>query len=136
MASSAAWKGSGTTITFESGFFAQITDINWTGASRPAIPLPHMNLTAAGAGKFGNLPKVPGDVVDPGELEVEINFNPDTLPPLEEAAENCTLTFDQGATWVGSAFMREFSVAVPMDGVMSMRCILAFSGNITRTAAA
>lgn len=134
MASSAAWKGSGTTITFASGFFAQITDINWTGASRPAIPLPHMNLAAAGAGKFGNLPKVPGDVVDPGELEVTFNFNPDTLPPLEAAAESCTLTFDEGATWAGSAFMREFSTGVPMDGVMSGRAILAFSGNITVTA--
>jgi len=93
-----------------------------------------MNLAAAGSGKFGNLPKVPGDVVDPGELEVQFNFNPDTLPPLEGSAESCTITFDEGATWSGSAFMREFSVGVPMDGVMSGRAILAFSGNITVTA--
>lgn len=133
MASSPAGKGDGTTITFATGFFAQITDINWSGVKRESIPLPHMNLSAAGANTFGNLPKTPGTIVDPGSLEVTINFNPDTDPPIGAAASTCTVTFAGGATWAGSAFMTEMSAAIPMGGVMSMRVKLEFSGAITMT---
>jgi hypothetical protein len=133
MASPAANKGDGSSIAFETGFFAQITDINWSGVTRASIPLPHMGLAAASSGTFGNLPKVPGNIIDPGALEVEINFNPDTTPPIGAAASTCTVTFAGGATWAGSAFMTEMGVAVPMGKVMSQRVKIEFSGAITMT---
>jgi len=137
MASLACNVSTGLTITFSSGFFAQITDVQWSGITRPAIKTSHMGTAAPAAGKFGNDTFIPGDLSDPGELQVEGHFNPDTLPPIDGAAETCTVSIPGSATpatWAGSAFMTNFEVGMPLEDKMTFTATLKFSGNITRTA--
>jgi len=137
MASSAASNGWGSSITFSSGFFAQITRISWSGIQRVAIPTSHMGTAAAGAGIFGNATFIVGKIVDPGELTVEMSFNPDTLPPIASAAESTTVTMGDSstpATWVGSAFMTSFEPSLSLDEKNSATAKIKFSGGVTRTA--
>jgi|CXWL01.1.fsa_nt_gi hypothetical protein len=137
MASPAVNVTTGLTITFQSGFFAQITDVQWSGISRPSIKTSHMGTAAPSAGTFGNDTFIPGDLSDPGELQVEGHFNPDTLPPIDSAAATCTVTIPGSstpATWAGSAFMTGFEVSMPLEDKMTFTATVKFSGAITRTA--
>ena len=139
MASAAANVSTGLTITFASSFFLQITNVDWSGISRPSIKTSHMGTAAPAGGTFGNDTFIPGDLSDPGSLEVEFNFNPDTLPPIDSAAATCTVTIPGSATpaaWAGSAFMTEMNVAMPLEDLMVGKGTLKFSGAITRTAGA
>src|SRR3990167_7794412 len=104
MASSAASQADAV-ITFNSSFFAQIVDIDWGAITLVATDPSYQGLAAAGAGKFGNKTFIASNLVDPGELTVLINFNPDTLPPIGSAAETITLAMSNSssqATWAGS----------------------------------
>lgn len=134
----------GAAITFSSGFFGEITGARWTGWSRAAIPTSHTGLTAK-ANNRASATFVPGDIVDPGELEVDINFDKDTEPPMYADAETVTVTFDQEtdeatspATWAASGFLTSFSFdsnGAGEDGIISATGTIKFSGNITVTAA-
>lgn len=126
-------------ITFSSGFLAEILNIDWSGIKREVLDATNMSIAAAAAGAFGNKISIPSFYVDPGEITVEINFNPDTLPPIASAAETTTVKVggdtSAQATWVGSAFMYDFAPKMPMDGkVMTATCKIKFSGNVTVTA--
>jgi hypothetical protein len=134
MASPGAQNASGTTITFATGFFAQINSIDWTGINRKAVETSHMNLSAAAEGKFGNATFVAGKVIDAGSLKIEMNFNPDTIPPVGSAAESTTVTWASGATWVGSAFLTDFEVKGATDECITATATLKYSGNVTVTA--
>lgn len=136
MSSPAAAVATGSSIAFSTTFFAQITKIKHSGISRPALKTSHMGISLAGAGKFGNDTFIPGKLNDPGELEIEGNFNPDTLIPIEGAAEMLTLTIAGAttpATFAGSAFMTDFEWDGPIEGVMTYKAKVKFSGNVTKT---
>lgn len=128
MASPAVQIGTGTTITFDSGFFAQILSVNHSGISRGSIDTTHMGTTTART--FAAT-----DLFDAGELEVEIHFNPDTRPPIDDAAETCTVTFPSTATLAGSAFMTGFQYGDPLEDKMTATATLKFSGDLTFTPA-
>lgn len=136
MATSAA-SVSKATITFSSGFAAQIIDWSWDGIERAAIDTSHQGLALAGSGKFGNKTFIPSRLNDPGSITVNLNFNPDTLPPIEGAAETFTLAVGDSstqATWAGSAFMTGFTCTGPLEDRMTASLTVKFSGNVTRTA--
>ena len=137
MASPAVNVSTGLTITFDSGFFAQITNVNWTGITRPAIKTSHMGTAAPSSNQIANDTFIPGDLIDPGSLEVEGHFNPDTDPPMDQAAAaTCTVTIPGSttpATWAASAFMTEFSIAMPLEDKMTFSATLKFSGIISIT---
>jgi hypothetical protein len=126
-------------ITFSTGFLAEILNIDWSGIKREVLDATNMSIAAAGGGTFGNKILIPSFYIDPGELAVEINFNPDTLPPIASAPETVTVKIGGDtttqATWVGSGFMIEFAPKMPLDGkVMTATAKLKFSGSITITA--
>lgn len=127
--------GTGTSITFSSGFFARILNIDFDEFQRAALETSHMGLAAPSAGTFGNKTFIPGDLSDPGGIDVEIHLNPDTLPPIDAASGAFTITFPSGATWAGNGFMTGFKPTVPLEGVMTAKCKLKFTGPVTRTAA-
>lgn len=139
MAGGAVDIGTGATIAFATGFFAQITDINWSGISRPAIDTSHMGISASGAGKFGEKTFMPGDLVDPGELTVEMHFNPITDPPIGDATETMTLTFptfsgdSTGTTYACDGFFTDWEFSVPLEDKMVATATLKLSGNVTIT---
>jgi hypothetical protein len=138
MATSAASITKGV-ITFETGFFAQITNIEWDGIERESVPTSHMGTAAAGANKFGNMTFIPSDLVDPGTLTVDFNFNPDTLPPIASAAATCTVAIGDSATqatWAASGFMTSIKFTGPLGDKMTAQAKVKLSGNVTRTAGA
>ena len=120
--------GTGTSITFDTGFFAEILSVNWSGISRAVIDTTHMGTTTA-------MTYTPGDLIDPGELQVEIAFAPGTAPPWDSVAETVTVTWpDAGAaTWAASGFMSGFEATGTIEERMTATGTLKLSGDITIT---
>jgi hypothetical protein len=118
--------GTGTTITFDTGFFAEILSVNWSGITRPSIDTSHMGTATA-------MTYTPGSLFDPGELQVEIAFVPGTAPPWDSVAETCTVTWpDAGtATWAASGFMTEFEVSGALEERLTATGTVKLSGDIT-----
>lgn len=129
--------GTGASITFQSGFFAEILNIDWSGMSREAIETTNFGTT--GARTF-----IPGDLPDPGELVIEINVDADADPfdVLGAVAETVTLTFptpvggSSGATWAASGFATGFEATLPLEDKITGRMTIKFSGDITTANAA
>lgn len=115
--------GTGLTITFDTGFFAEILSCRWSGMSRPSLDDTHMGTTAARVYR-------PGNLFDPGELEVELHFAPATRPPIDDPASSCVVDFGT-YTWTANAFMTQFEIVAPLEDKMVATGRLKFSGNIT-----
>ncbi len=118
--------GTGTSITFESGFFAEILDITGPSMERPAIDTTHMGTTNART-------FVPGDLYDGGELQVELAFAPGTFPPIGQAASAFTITFPDSAAseWSGTGFLTSAENAIPLEERMTQSCTLKITGVIS-----
>ncbi len=120
----------GITVVFgTSGFDAQIVDVNGPGATRESIDVSHQGTVDA-------LDFDPADLPDNGELALDIHFNPDTTPPVEEPKEEITITWPAGATWVFDAFGTNYEPGAILNGKMTGTLTLKVSGKITRTPAA
>lgn len=117
--------GTGTSIAFASGFLAEILSVSGPDASRKSIETSHM-------GTSSNHTFTPGDLVDRGEMSVEIAFDPETEPPVDDAPSECVITFpDSGATtWTFTGFMTGFSPSTPLEDRMTATCRIKVSGGI------
>lgn len=123
--------GTGATITFDTGFFAEIISIDGPGVSRPAIDATHMGTTTAREW-------IPGSLYDPGTADIEIAFAPETTPAYAGAAETVTFTFTSAGaggttTWAASGFLTNFSPSIPLEERMTATATLQLSGAITIT---
>lgn len=122
-------------ITFSSSFFLEILNIDWSGIKRDVLDATSMAVTAAAGSTFGNKLFIPSIYVDPGELTIEINFNPDTLPPIGGASGAFVLTLGGDttpATWSGTGYLHDFAPKMPMDGkVMTATCKLKCTSAVT-----
>lgn len=118
--------GTGSTITFSSGFFAEINSISHGGITRPSINTSHMGTTTAHT-------KIPGKLFDAGQLNVEMNFRQATKPPITGAAETVTVTFPGANTWSFSGFMVDFEYSDPFEDKMTATATIEASGDITVT---
>lgn len=121
--------GTGTTITFASGFFAEILDVTPPGPERKAIQSTHMGTVDAHT-------HVPANLVEWGSLDVEIAFDPLTDIPIDHAEESITITFpDSGdTTWTFAGFMTNFKPKVPLEDRMTATATIKVSGKVTVTA--
>lgn len=122
----------GATITFSTGFFAEINNISWSGYSREAIETSHMGTTTAKT-------FIPALLADPGELVVDLNLDQDAKPPLNAAAETVTVTIPAGETtsqptWAASGFMTNFEWTGPHEDKLTATATIKFTGDITVTA--
>lgn len=102
--------GNGSTFAFgTSGFSAAIMSIKTGTIKRPRINTSHLGTTTTTGETY-----VPGDLCDHDELELEVQYDPNTQPPYNGAVEPVTLTFpipsglSNGATLTGNAFVTEF----------------------------
>lgn len=112
--------GTGASITFNTGLFAEITSIQVNGSEIPVRDAPHM----AGAGLhkvvIGRLQKPPQLVVG-----VNLNADKDWKAVLAAAAETVTITFptpaggSAGATWAFTGKAVSFEADIPVDDVMT-----------------
>ena len=119
--------GWGTSLTMAtSQFTCQITDCTPPGATRAVIDTSH-TLTSE-AKTF-----IPSDLVDWGELKLEIGFDPGVSPPINEDPETCTLTFKNGETWVFQGFMTGYEPKGPLEDKMTADVTLKVTGAVAIT---
>lgn len=121
-------------ITFNSSFFGFITSVDWDGYQRSSIDTSNMSVATPFGRTF-----LPGVLIDPGTLSVELLLEPNVIPPLSSAAETITVTFPKksnttAATWACSGFLQDFKWTAPMDDKMTATGTIKFTGNVTVTA--
>ena len=116
--------GHGTTITFDTGFFATITNIQWTGIERASVPNTHFGTT-------GGQSFEPADLVNPGELVVEIQHVTTEVPPLNSAAETITITWPDTETHSASGFMIGYEINATDEELVTATARLKLTGAIT-----
>jgi len=120
----------GMTITFDSGFFAEILSVNTSGMSRGSIDVTHMGTT--GAREF-----IPAALVDNGSVDIEFSYIPGTTPPIQDAVANpavldsCAITFDGPHSITGNAFMTDFSISAQLEDKITATATLKFAGALT-----
>lgn len=113
--------GFGVTITFASGFMAEITNVSWDGIARDPLETSH-STTTDGWRTF-----IPSDLKDPGTLEVTLRFDPTDAPPISSAGETVTVAIP-GKSWSCSGFLTNFSATIPYDEIMEATASLKFTG--------
>jgi hypothetical protein len=125
--------GTGASVTFgTSGFTANYTELRLPGMSRPVIKTSHLGTTTADT-------FTPGDLVDFGEFEMDLQWDPDDFPPIDQVAETITLTFplssggSTAAKFQFTGFAHNFSGAVPHEELMTGSLTVKISGDITDT---
>ena len=119
--------GTGTTVTFgTSAFTADVLSVNWDGISREAIQTSHMGTTL-------DHTFMPTDLVDNGEISLEIAFVGALNPPImtNAAAETVTIVWAGSGTWAASAFATSFSIGAPLEDKMTATLTLKVTGAVT-----
>lgn len=116
----------GLTITYQSGFLAEILNYEDSGVTRESIDTSHMGTTGART-------YMPATLYDPGELSVEIAFDPeqDPVTPITAAAESVTVTYADAApasTMACSGFMTNFTIVGPFEERMTATATLKLTG--------
>lgn len=121
--------GTGATVTFGTSSYApQIETITIDGIERPVVDTTHL-----GTANFKTF--IPGDLVDPGEITLEIKTNPDTEPPISGAPETITIEFPSalatGAQYSGSGFVTSDSVTNPLEDNITRSVTVKCTGTWT-----
>ena len=128
-----AYTGFGITITFDTGFLAEIIDVTLPESARESIDTSHTATTD------GMMTFIPSDLIDNGDLEVELNFDEDASPPIDSDPETVTITFPlrtgntTAATWAFTGFMTNYAPAAPIDDRMTATATIKVTGAITIT---
>lgn len=117
--------GYGITVTFASGFLAEITGTTPNEITRESIDTTHTT-TADGAMTF-----IPSDLIDYGELSVELNFDEGQTPPIDSAPESVVINFPSGTTWTFTGFLTSYSAEAPIDDRMTATATIKATGKIT-----
>lgn len=121
--------GFGITIAFASGFLAQITDVTLPEQSREKIDISHTQ------SPNNRRQWLLSELVDSGEIEVELNFDPTSSPPIDDPFETVTLTFGSGTTWEFEGALLNYGGEAPLADRMTATATLVVSGVITITPA-
>lgn len=132
--------GVGLTVTFgTSGFTAELEDFRWTGITRTAIPTSHLGTTAPGANQFGNKTYMPARLSDPGQLQLQMHFNPQTNLPIDAVAEVITITYPKppadstAASWSASGFVTDIEIGEQMEAANMINVTVKLSGKVSMT---
>ena len=116
--------GHGTTITFDTGFFAEILSMQWTGIERTVVP-------ATTFGTTGGKAFEPADLTDAGELVVDILHSSTEVPPLGSAAETVTITWPDAQTHIFTGFMSGYEINVADEEKVRATARIKATGAIT-----
>lgn len=115
--------GTGATITFgTSGFTGELTSVEHSGINRASILANHMGSTTAR--------KIPGDIVDWGQLRVSFNFKGNQRPIIAAVEEQVDILLPEGTTWSANCFMVDFEWSAPIEDVMTSECTLEINGDL------
>ena len=120
--------GTGASVS-GSGYTAEINSISWSGISRGSIETTHLGSTGAWK-EF-----IAEGFTDPGELELEVNFDAGTAPPWTAASTTITVTMnaDPSGTnaWSATGFMSDFELSIPTEDKQSATITFKLTGPIT-----
>ncbi|MGH6867178.1 MAG: hypothetical protein ACREDO_13685 [Methyloceanibacter sp.] len=114
--------GIGTAIAFSTGFLSRVLSIEISGIEREELDGTTMASTG-GAKTF-----LPGDLYDPGEMTVEMQFDTDAAPPITGTAETITITWPDAETWACSGFLKSMSVNAMPEEIMTATAVIKFTG--------
>ena len=108
--------GTGTTITLSpTTFDADVVSINVGGQTRESLD--SSKLSTLVTREF-----IHGDVVDYGEITMEVQFDPADFalvkPWNEHLEQTVTITFPDATVWVGTAFISGFEHSIPLEEIM------------------
>ena len=112
-------------------FAPDITSFTYSGLSRDDIDMSHLGLSANSAMEFE-----PSDLYDPGELTLELNFDPNAAVrvPWVGATETVTITFADSETFAGSAYVKAFEFTGETNNKLTATCTVKFAAAITYSA--
>jgi hypothetical protein len=121
--------GSTITATLNNAFFgATILSIEWGGIKRDSIPTSNMATTTGRT-------SVPSDTYDPGELQVEFQYDSTKNPLLclAGATETVRLDFPGAGTesLAASGFMTDLSITDQFETLITARATIKLTGSIT-----
>ena len=126
--------GTGATIVFgTSGFAGEITGFSAPNESRVSIDVSHLASTS--------MTYIPGDLVEGGEVSLDLNFNPDYAVPVSGAAETITISYalrsgdSTASTWAFTGFVTDHTPSVPFEDRMTATVTIKVSGVVTKTLA-
>ena len=135
----AADVATGATLSFTTEVFVTLTSIRWSGLARKVIPTSHLATTSADT-------FMPGDRYDPGELQVEGQWQPDqstgVIGALTAAITTGNVTFPapagrtSGAKLAGSLFLTNLDIDATDETLMTFSGTLKWSGTIALTTSA
>ena len=132
--------GTGAVITFGTtgtNYVPEVNDIRHTGIARPAVDVTH--LTTAGGRSY-----MPGDLYDPGELQIEVNFGDESGLDIPfpwtgsgGAAETITITgpvaASTGQTMAASGFITGVEYGYPLEDKVTATLMFKLSDDISWT---
>lgn len=131
--------GTGATLTTSgTSWVARINSIDWDGITREHVETSHLGSSEART-------FMPGDLYDPGTLNMEVQHDPSVLPPgltsatqqewslefpLNDAAGHTTK-----ASMTALASMQDYSISVALEELITASVAMKCSGPITFTSA-
>ena len=127
--------GTGTTLTLSgiATFDVFMLSIAHSSISRESLETTHLGTGAARS-------FIPGDLYDPGSIEVEFQVpmdSPLTNMKIEDIMVDATTTFtvtvNEGGDWAGNGFITDFSWNFPLEELATGTFTLKCSGGITTT---
>lgn len=132
-------QGFGVNIAFQSGYFAQVLNIQFSGMERVPLETTH-TLSTEGWKTY-----IPSDLKDAGEAQITLRWHPHTkiaaaLAALTAAPETITITFPvpeggtSGAVFQCSGFLTKRESDTPYDAIMGATETIKFTGKPTMTA--
>lgn len=133
--------GTGASLTFSSATESyDVLSIDVSDVSRPSVDTSHLGTTTART-------FIPGDLYDPGTMEIEYLLDPSTMstnrPIIDNAAETITLQWAEvtsstatnaaGGKFSASGFATSWSCSTPLEDRITATLGFKFSGAITFT---
>ncbi len=120
--------GTGTTVVFgTSAFSANLLSLTGPNEERVSVDATHMASTT--------MEFIPGELVDGGDADLELEFDGAFAPPISGATE--TITIDYGGEGTGkkytfSAFITAVSPTIPLEDRMTATVSLKVTGAVTK----
>ncbi len=130
--------GTKTTIAFATSLYsAEVLDLNFTGFTVEKIDTSNFGTVLPTAPDFGAMTSIPSCLVNPGDLTIDVHWNPFLDQLVGQPPELITLTWPLSSgdttstiyTFTGYAISQD--VAVPLEDKMVSSITIAISGEIT-----
>ena len=131
-------QSAGYQISFQSGFFGKIIDVNLDGMKREAMD--NTNQANAVSNGYIWITKQPSKFIDAGQLKLKIRFDPTKVaPPINKDAETVTITHPipaggvTAATEAFTGFVTDVGLAAPFKNLVEQEFTIERSGEVTYT---